>query len=207
MRCACDLYVEKGLEGFSMRQLAQRLGVSAPALYRHFEDKRHLIFELMGEAVSVFGAYLYRALAGESAEERLRLTGEAYLKFALEEPRYYEIIFVTPGRLGATELPEELCSRAAATYQFLVDRVRECMDVRVLRPGDPEAVALTLWAQSHGLVSLYLAGKLEVEREVFEAIYGESLQRLLDGLRPLGLGEGGAAVSGDGGLTGSGAPA
>lgn len=183
LRCACELYVEKGLEGFSMRRLAERLGVSAPALYRHFEGKSHLIFELVGEALSVFGRYLYRALEGESAGERLRLSGEAYLRFALEEPKYYELIFVTPGRLGAAELPGELCSRAAATYQFLVDRVRECMDAGLLRRGEPEAVALTLWAQSHGLVSLYLAGKLEVEREEFEALYRDSLQRILEGLR------------------------
>lgn len=182
LRCACDLYLEEGLQGFSMRRVAQRLGLSAPALYRHFQDKTHLIFELIAEAFEVFGRYLYRALEGETPEARLRLAGEAYVRFALEEPKHYEIIFVSPGELGTPEMPEDLCNRAAATYQFLVDRVRECMDAGVLRPGDPQGVALTLWAHSHGLVSLYFAGKLRAERAVFESMYRDSLKRVLQGL-------------------------
>lgn len=167
-----------------MRRVARQLGLTAPALYRHFKDKTHLLFELMGQALDVFGHYLYRALEGETPEARLRLAGEAYRRFALEEPKYYEIIFMSPSQLGAPEVPDELCNRAKATYQFLVDRVRECMDAGVLRGDDPEAVALTLWAQSHGLVSLYVTGKLEVAPEAFEAMYRDSSHRLLEGLRP-----------------------
>ena len=39
LSCACEMYLQDGLDGFSMRKLARVLGVTAPALYRHYESK------------------------------------------------------------------------------------------------------------------------------------------------------------------------
>lgn len=182
LRCACELYVTDGLKGLSMRRVARRLGVTAPALYRHFEDRNDLVFELIGEAFDVFARHLYRALEGETPRERLRLAGDAYLRFALDETQYYELLFVSPAQLGAHEMPEEICARGGALHQFMTDRIRECMNAGILREDDAQSVALTLWALSHGLVSLYVGGKLRVERPVFEAMYRGSFRRLFEGL-------------------------
>ena len=182
LACAVDLYLEQGLKGLSMRHLAEKLGVSATALYRHYRNKEDLVHNIIGEAVLVFGNYLATAHAGQTPEERFRLGGEAYLNFALERSKYYEVMFLAPDQLGPEAQPEQLRLKSMATFQFLVDRVQECMDSGHLRQDDPFSVAMSVWAHSHGLVSIYLAKKWPLDEAAFRQLYWDSHQRMLKGL-------------------------
>jgi len=159
---ARELFLREGLEGFSMRVLAERVGVSAPAIYRHFDDKDALLATLIDGSFSTFASYLVRALSGRTPIERLRKTGEAYFSFALEHPRDYRLMFLTDCReLGFIRISEEIQARALGTFQFLVDRVKECMDAGLFVARDPLATALAVWSQTHGLASLWLLGNLD----------------------------------------------
>lgn len=179
---ACDLYLDHGLEGLSMRKLAREVGVTAPALYRHYESKERVLVDVVGEAFKVFASYLYRALEGSTPARRFRLTGQAYLDFALDHPRYYEMLHVSPSVLGLEELPREAAAQACATGQFLVDRVREAMGAGVLKEGDPTAVARTIWAHAHGMASIYIRGLVPMEEEDFRVFFMESAWRLMEGI-------------------------
>lgn len=179
---ACEMYLEDGLDGFSMRKLARALDVTPPALYRHFTSKEAVLRAVIAEAFKRFGSHLYRGLEGRTPQERLRLTGIGYVTFALEHTRFYEVIHLSQDLLGFTELPEEVCAQGVATRQFLIDRVRECMDANVLAPDDPEVVATAIWAFSHGLVSLYLGGILAMERDAFAEFFGSTISRLFRGI-------------------------
>ena len=59
-------------------------GVTATAIYRHYDGKNELIAAVMDEGLRIFTSYLRRGLDGETPEERLRLAGQAYLDFALD---------------------------------------------------------------------------------------------------------------------------
>lgn len=176
------MYLEDGLDGFSMRKLARALGVTAPALYRHYDSKEAVLRAVIAEAFKLFGSYLFRGLEGRTPQERLRLTGLGYVTFALEHTRFYEVIHVSQDLLGFTDLPDEVCAQASATRQFLVDRVRECMDADVLAKDDPEIAATAIWAFSHGLVSLHLGGILGVDREAFPEFFRTTIGRLFLGI-------------------------
>lgn len=180
--CACELYLKQGLGGLSMRKLARKVGVTAPALYRHYESKDEVLVDVVGEAFKVFGSYLYRALEAPTPKERFRATGEGYLSFALEHPRYYEMLHISPEIMGLERLPKEAASQACATGQFMVDRVREAMDAGMLIEGDPIAVARTIWAHAHGLVSIYLRGLVPMEEDDFRRFFRESAWRLMEGI-------------------------
>jgi len=159
---ARELFLREGLEGFSMRALGERVGVSAPAIYRHFDDKDALLATLIDGSFSTFATYLVRALSGKTPIERLRKTGEAYFAFALEHPQDYRLMFLTDCReLGFIRISEEIENRALGTFQFLVDRVKECMDAGLFAARDPLPTALAVWSQTHGLASLWLLGNLE----------------------------------------------
>lgn len=182
LSCACDLYVEEGLDALSMRRMAERLGVTAPALYRHYENKQRVLVDLVGEAYRVLLGYLSRALEGETPWERFRRAGEGYLDFALEQPRMYQVLYAAPDVIGFEELPEETAAQACAIGQFWNDRVRECMDAGLLERGDPEAVSATLWAHAHGLVSIWLRGMVGLDEDGFRALFRASSRRVLAGL-------------------------
>ncbi len=171
-----------GLEGLSMRKLAKQVGVTAPALYRHYESKEMVLVDVVGEAFKVFAQYLSRALDGRTPVERFSMTGRSYLAFALEHPRYYELLHTAHELMGHGELPHEATDHACAAGQFMVDRVREGMESGMLKTGSPETVARTIWAHAHGLVSIYHRGLLRIDEDAFRRLFLESSWRLMEGL-------------------------
>ncbi len=182
LSCACELFLLDGLEGFSMRRLAKAVGVTAPALYRHYGSKEEVLQDVVHEAYRRFSRHLYRALEGGTAEERFLLADQGYLEFALESPRLYDVLYVAPDHMGWEELPKVLADQICAIGQFWHDRVRECMDAGILRVGDPRRVATTMWAHSHGLIALYLRGMLRVGEPEFRRLYVLSSRRMMRGV-------------------------
>jgi AcrR family transcriptional regulator len=183
LKCACDLYLSDGIEGFSMRKLAKCVGCTAPALYRHYENKEEVIQEVVGEAYGLFAQYLYRSLEGGTPAERFVLAGRSYFDFAMEQPALYEIIYLPMEFLGAHSEDPSVADHACAIGQFWTDRVREMMDAGYLREGDPHEVAMTLWAHAHGLISIYQKGLLPVKPGGdFRTLMTESFLRLMEGL-------------------------
>jgi AcrR family transcriptional regulator len=188
---ARDLYLEEGFGRFSLREVARRVGVSAPAVYRHYDGKEALLREVCAAGFRIFSSYLLRALSGSTPRERMALSAEQYLRFGLENPRDYRVIFMG----GAEEYAAVTASgkRSAkpivegdSTFQFLVDRVRDCIQARVLRKDDPQALAMVIWAHVHGLVSLRLSGHLGAvgDEAEFARFYEQATQRLLAALAP-----------------------
>jgi len=182
LACACELYLKAGLEGFSMRKLARDVGVTAPALYRHYENREHVIADVVREAYREFSSYLYRALEGRDPLERLVRAGQGYLDFALQHPRWYQIIFVSPERLGMDHLPDDIEAQGCAIHQFWVDRVREVQDAGLIREGDPIAVSLTMWAHAHGMLALYHHGNFQMDEPAFREAFQASGARMMAGL-------------------------
>jgi len=180
--CACDLYLSGGLEGFSMRKLAKQVGVTAPALYRHYENREHVLADVVREAYREFTAYLYRALEGRTALERFFRAGEGYLDFALQHPRWYELLFISPEHMGMDELPDDIEGMGCAVHQFWVDRVRECMDGGILRQGDPVQMSLTMWAHAHGLLQLYHHGHFRMDENDFRRQFAASHAVMMTGI-------------------------
>jgi AcrR family transcriptional regulator len=179
---ACDLYLADGFDGFSMRKLARAVGVTAPALYRHFESKEDVLLEVVGEAHDELFRTLSHALAGPTPEDRFRRAGEAYLDFALANPRYFQMIHSFTEFMGLDDIPEELSRRACSVGQFWHDRVRECIEAGILKPDDPEGIGLVLWAHAYGLISLYIRGLLPMPETAFRQVYTDSFRRVMTGL-------------------------
>lgn len=182
---ARDLYLEEGFARFSLREVARRSGVSAAAVYRHFDDKEALLRDVCAAGFSIFSSYLLRALAARTPRERLAAAADQYRQFAVENPRDYRFIFMGAAEDYATLAPVD-ATESASTFTFLVDRVRECMQAGVLEEDDATRVAANIWAHVHGLVSLRLSGhfaRFGSDAE-FAAFYHAATTQLLSGLEP-----------------------
>jgi AcrR family transcriptional regulator len=168
------LYMERGPEAVTMRAVAERVGVTATALYRHFADKDAILREVQGEGSRLLGSHLFRALEAPTPLERLRATAMAYLDFAVAQPQAYRSLY----ELTAEDEDSPVQRQRGAVRRFLRDRVREAMDAGVLVSGDPDGTALSVWAMLHGLAALHHAGITRVEwlRE-------RALTSLIDGIR------------------------
>lgn len=185
LRHAREVYLEGGAGHFSLREVARRSGVSAAAVYRHFDGKEALLSAVCEEGFRTFSSYLLRSLARETPLERLRAAGDLYLRFALENPHDYRVIFMSSveelGLGGSAPTPG-----TSPTFQFLVDRVRDCVDAGTFAPADERALAASIWAHVHGLASLRLAGHLGAagDDDAFAAFFRSSTDQLLRGFAP-----------------------
>ncbi|MDH3208151.1 MAG: TetR/AcrR family transcriptional regulator [Gemmatimonadota bacterium] len=189
LNCACDLYLEHGLDGFSMRKLAKEIGVTAPAIYRHYDGREAVLADVLREAYRTFSRYLYAALGAPSPLERFSAAGEQYLNFVIEHPRWYGMMHTAPEHLGMDEIPADIEALQMATHQFWLDRVRECMEAGILREMDPEESSITMWAHAHGMVQLFHQGLLPVNEEEFRRLFRESGMRLMSGVATPEFGE------------------
>lgn len=180
--CACDLYLEHGLDGFSMRKLAKEVGVTAPALYRHYDGREEVLADVLREAHRTFSRYLYSALGAPSPQERFFAAGEQYLSFVIDHPRWYGMMHTAPEHLGMDRIPDDITALQAATSQFWLDRVRECMEAGILREGDPMETSITMWAHAHGMVQLYHQRHLPVDADTFRELFKASGARLMAGV-------------------------
>jgi len=183
LKCACDLYLVEGIDGLTMRKLADCVGCTAPALYRHYESKEEVIQDVVSEAYRQFTQYLYRALEAQTPVERFIMAGRSYVLFALEQPALYEIIYLPRHLIGPQEVGSPIGDQACAIGQFWTDRVREMIDAGYLKEDDPHKLSLALWGHAHGLLSIYHRGLLPAfDGEAFGNLMTESFLRMMEGL-------------------------
>jgi AcrR family transcriptional regulator len=126
----------EGEAALSMRRIAAELGIRAPSLYKHVEDKSALEIALITEGITELG----QALAG--AGPSLADMAGAYRRYALDHPHLY--VLMTQRPLPRDQLPEGLEERAA-------------VPLRAVIPEEDRARAL--WAAAHGLTILELNGR------------------------------------------------
>ncbi len=179
---ACELYLSDGLEGFSMRKLAKQVGVTAPALYRHYDGREAVLADVVREGYRTFMRYIYRALGAPTPLDRFFGAADGYLDFVFDHPRWYSILFTGPEHLGMEALPEDIETMHGAIHQFWIDRVRECMEAGILKKGDPAITSVTMWAHAHGMVQLYSRGHFRLEPKEFRELFEASGARLMAGV-------------------------
>ena len=174
--CARDIYLEYGYTGFSMRKVAKCAGICAPAIYRHFSNKEALLFSLLVTGFRIFSSYLKRSENEATPLECLRRAALEYRNFALEHPGYYEIMFMSTDQMtGLKNLNQEATIEMQATCTFHHQLVANCH----FKDQDTDQLALAIWAFEHGLIALFIVGKLCFDKDEFMAMYENQVNNYL----------------------------
>ena len=163
-----------------MRAVADRAGVTAPALYWHFADKEALVREVAREASRVLKDRMLEAAGVGASEPRLRKTLEVFRSFAVAYPSHFHMLFVRPPTTRRGELRDG--SASPAIFQLLSDRVAECMREGTLAQGDAQSVAMSIVALAQGLVVLHRGGRFASDA-AFASFFDVSVDRMIGGLR------------------------
>jgi AcrR family transcriptional regulator len=179
---AQELFLDDGVEGVSMRKIADKVGVTAPAIYRHFKDKDELLGELINVGLQILQDYLAPALRAEGPLERLQQLIDRYFDFALEQPKYFDLAFLVPSH--GMRMADELARHNRSTFMFAVQQVHLCMEQGIFRKSDPLETAIMIWAEAHGLVTLFRMERFGENPEQFRAIFQRTIERLMNGLKP-----------------------
>jgi AcrR family transcriptional regulator len=188
---ALELLAERGVDGFTLREVARRAGVSHAAPYHHFADRGELVRAVVAQCFELLGSRLSDAAteAGEDPMDRLGAMGHAYVEFALDHPERYRLMFRTElSQAGTSEEPTDADAAGGTAFGTLMSAVQDAADRGLLRDGtDAGGAAITAWSGVHGLSSLLLEGALGIrpadQRERARQLTGHVVTLLVDGLR------------------------
>lgn len=149
---------KSGPDAFSLRGVARRAGVSAPAVYRHFADKDALLAAVAAECWDRIGATMLAAVeaAPDDALERFRATGIAYVTFAVEHPEHFRALSV-PGLFA--RMPGDRMARAnawATEERAALQRAQEAGEIAAIPLDDLMLAATSL---THGVAMQIVEGK------------------------------------------------
>jgi AcrR family transcriptional regulator len=158
---ARELFVSEGYDGVTMRRVAEKIEYSPTAIYVHFRDKQQLFLELCHCDFRRLAETFQQIAQIPDPVERLRRTGYGYMRFALENPNHYRMMFMT----SHPPLPEGMEKEMGKgnpeedAYEFLRSTVQQALAAGAFRPelNDVNLISQTLWAGVHGVVSLEIA--------------------------------------------------
>jgi AcrR family transcriptional regulator len=152
------------------------------AVYRHYSDRAGLLNAVADEGFQELAARLAGGRFTGDVEKRLTKMGEIFLEHALENPRLFELMFLKP-RAGARRYPRDFKAGRSPTANPMVDVVQEGMKSGYFREDDAWEIVFEMGALSHGLIMLYLGGRLGVSAARFRAFYRRSFGRYIHGIR------------------------
>jgi len=182
LRAAHKLFDREGADAVSMRRVAEAVGITPMAIYRHFPNREALLKRLSDDSFNTVAHEWEARATHPDVLKRLLALLEPYLDYALQHPHLFDHAFSTR-RDDARRFPEDFRARQSPTLNVVADAVAEGVRLGVLKRDDPWDVAMTLWAHSHGLIALYRAGRFSYDETRFRTFYLESLGRLIDGIR------------------------
>ena len=156
VRAGVDILTQEGIGTLSLRKVARHAGVSHSAPYAHFKDKQALLAAISSEGFRKLLAVMKSSAkeAGADPQRQLVACGRAYIIFAMREQAIFKVMF--SGILEHEKKYPEFVEISQSTFKFLVKIVGACQRSNILRPGPTELLAVTIWSQVHGIVSLAL---------------------------------------------------
>jgi AcrR family transcriptional regulator len=177
-----SLLDKEGAEAVTMRRVAKAVGITPMAIYRHYRDRAGLLNALADDGFEELAAWLAGKRFSGGMEQRLIKMGEIYLNHALQNPRLFELMFLT-AREGARRYPRDFKASRSPTANRMVEVVREGMESGHFREDDAWEIVFEMGALSHGLIMLYLGGRMDMPAARFRAFYRRSFRRYLRGIR------------------------
>lgn len=154
LEAAERIFVAEGYEGATIRKIADEVGVSSTALYMHFPDKACILHEICERTFANLLA-TNREIAARRLDPvvRTRMMLDAYMRWGLEHPNAYQLVYCARPPLSTAPLPE-VTDLSRQCYDTFAGVVREVAANGRLRTGGADSAAQALWMACHGVVAL-----------------------------------------------------
>jgi AcrR family transcriptional regulator len=167
----------KGLEGLSLRDIAAKVGITPMAIYRHYANKQALIDALVLDGLAEWSRRAEAVPRGDAPSWFERM-GDAFLDFALGEPRRFEAAFLLHSNVARRYPDDFLAGRSPAGALYL-DYLGQAKARGLLGDAEPIEIMISLAGLSQGLVTLYRAGRIAGGEKQFRALFKRAMRRLI----------------------------
>jgi AcrR family transcriptional regulator len=164
---ARQLFDQGGVEAVSMRRIAEKVGITPMAIYKHYPDKDALLNALMLDGFAAWEARVEK-IRTPGPLDWLRQMGEAFLDFALNQPRRYEAAFLLEASAARRYPGDFVAGRSPVISKFMA-RVEEARAQGLIVDAPTIEITISFTALTQGLVDMYRAGRFASEAEFRDA--------------------------------------
>ena len=179
---AKKLYIEEGFEKVQIRNIAEAIEYSPGTIYLYFKDKDEILHALHNEGFEELYRRQLTTLSIKDPLERLRQHAKVYVQFGLENPEYYDLMFIERGPAKKIEELQEW-EVGLRTYRFLEENIKACIEAGVFGGKDFQAATFAMWAFVHGMVSLVIRRTPPIPPEELEILVNNSINLVIDRLK------------------------
>jgi AcrR family transcriptional regulator len=166
LQAAKELFMEKGFEDTSIRNIAERIEYSPTTIYLYFKDKDDIFFALHREGFALLNQYFKPLAHVADPFERLKATNKAYIAFAMENGEFYDLMFIIRSPMKSLDKDDSNWEEGDRAFGFLLNTITECINRGYFKGMNPEILAFTTWSMVHGICSLEIRNRCSVVSEL-----------------------------------------
>jgi len=179
------LFEKEGYDGTSMRQVADKCGLSLGVLYYYFKNKEDIYLELYSKSLDLMEESFREAMTSPVPDipSRISLLIFSYFNFYNDHPDYYRV-FTYGNRSGdkEVEISENLKEKSVNILHMLEEPVQDGIREGVIRPCNSYKTVIALWTMSDGVLMLHKSSRVALFGDQFMDYYATAVNILLNGL-------------------------
>jgi AcrR family transcriptional regulator len=172
----------EGAEAVTMRRVANAVGITPMAVYRHYANRSGLLNALVDAGFEELASRLKATPAVGDLEKRLKEVVDIYLTHAFQNPRLFELMFLKQ-REGARRFPRDFKAGRSPTGNMAFVLIQEGMESGYFRKDDAWEISFEMGALLQGLLMLYMGARMGMSRARFRALCHRSIWRYVNGIR------------------------
>ncbi|CAN5367504.1 TetR/AcrR family transcriptional regulator [soil metagenome] len=152
---AFEMFLTEGYSGTSLREIAKKIEYSPATIYLYYKDKDALFFDIQARCFKNLLAAYSDVVKIKDPFDRLRQMGYAYMKFNIDNPQCFNLMFLHNSPL--TEFKKEnRMEKHGNAVGFLRDTIHECVANNQVKGSDEMILRLEVWGLTHGLTTLVI---------------------------------------------------
>jgi AcrR family transcriptional regulator len=164
LEVATRLFLEKGYEGTSIRNIADAIEYSPATIYLYFKDKNDIFWQIQCQAFDLLNERLKESLLLSNPFERLKAIGKVYLNFAFDNPQYYDLMFILRSPMEVLD-EQQTWEQGVKLYKTIEETVEACMVLDSIKGKDYQVVAFAFWSYIHGQCALLIRKRLPMHEK------------------------------------------
>ncbi len=165
LKAAKKLFLEKGIDQTTIRNIAEEIDYSVGTVYVYFQDKNAILHDLHSIGFKELGGYFEELFVIDNAMERLKKMGITYIKFAIENAEMYDLMFNVKAPMEFIESSKkDEWNEGIGTFDGLKRTVENCIEKGHFKGHNSEPLAFMIWSLVHGMCCLEIRQRTKAVR-------------------------------------------
>jgi AcrR family transcriptional regulator len=152
---AKELFLVKGFEATTLRNIAEKIEFSPSTIYQYFKDKNEIFYTIHSEAFTELFNKLKASEVYENPMDQLIALGNIYIRFAQENSELYDLMFIMEAPIAfLTDLDDSNWTEGKMAFDYLKAVISNCIQQGFIHETDLDSLSYLIWSTVHGMVTL-----------------------------------------------------